>query len=536
MFVREKTAKQGGREYTYLQLVHNRRVDGKTRQKVLLSLGRKDKLDQDRIDEMVKALAEFTTAKLQVIKQAEELDLEAIATRRWGDLLVLDKLWKGVGLDRIIKRHLEERRFSSPLDVEAAIRAMVFNRCCDPRSKLGTYRWLKRKAYFPDGEGLKLHHFYRALDFLIGIKEELERDLYLQLVDLFNLDLSVVFYDTTLVSYEGEGPEELMKWSRRKSYDFLLGLALTRDGIPFSHEVMPGNTTDSTTLKAWVEKLKGRFKIGRCIICADRGIVTWENLKFLEEEIPYLVGMPLRKFKEVNEGVLSTRGRYREVADNLMVKETKVGGIRYLICFNPKEARRKAAEREELIQKLEEEIQSLRPAKEGHTKRICELLSHRIKGKYLRELESGELVIDRKAVKEEARYDGKFVLRTSEEELSGEELALAYKELIRIEHSFRSIKSFVEIAPVYHWAERRVRAHVVVCVLAHLLERLLERELRRAGSELSVFEALEALEEVQAVDVVLQGRGYRLGTRPPAEAGEVFRILGMRAPRRIQEL
>lgn len=534
MFVREKTAKQGDREYTYLQLVQNRRVDGKTRQKVLLSLGRKDKLDRDRIDEIVKALAEFTTEKLQVIKEAEELDLEATTTRRWGDLLVLDRLWKGVGLDQIIKGLMRERRFS--LDVEVAIRAMVFNRCLEPRSKLGTYRWLNRKAYFPDGEELELHHFYRALDFLIEIKEELERDLYLQLVDLFNLDLSVVFYDTTLVSYEGDGPEDLMKWSRRKSYDFLLGLALTRDGIPFAHEVMPGNTTDSTTLKAWVEKLKGRFGIRRCIICADRGIITWDNLKFLEGEIPYLVGMPLRKFKEVKEGVLSTGGRYREVADNLLVKETKVGGTRYLICFNPKEAQRRKAERGELIRKLEEEIQTLRPGKEGHTKRICSLLSHRLKGKYLRELGNGELVINQQAVKEEARYDGKFVLRTSDGELEAAELALAYKELVRIERSFRSIKSFVEIAPVYHWVERRVRAHVVVCVLAHLLERLLERELKRAGSALSVVGALEALEEVRAVDVVLQGRGYRLATRPPVEAQEVFRILGVRAPKHMQEL
>ncbi|HIC93936.1 MAG TPA: IS1634 family transposase, partial [Anaerolineae bacterium] len=349
--------------------------------------------------------------------------------------------------------------------------------------------------------------------------------LYLRLVDLFSLDLSVVFYDTTLVSYEGEGAEGLMEWSRQKSYDFLLGLALTRDGIPFAHEVMPGNTADSTTLKAWVENIRARFGIKRCIICADRGIVTWENLGFLEEEkIPYLVGMPLRKFKEVKEGVLSTGGRYREVADNLLVKETEVGGVRYLICFNPKEAERRKAEREELIQRLEEEIQSLRPGKEGHTKRVCSLLSHRVWGKYLREQKSGELVIDRGAVREEARYDGKFVLRTSDRELEAEDLALAYKELVRIEHSFRSIKSFVEIAPVYHWVGRRVRAHVFVCVLAHLLERLLERELKRerAGSELSVARALEALGEVQAVDVLLQGRGYRLATRPPEEAREVF--------------
>lgn len=535
MFVREKSRRYKDKTYTYLQLVENRWVNGRTKQKVLLTLGRKDQLDRSRMDEIVSTLKDLTTDKLKVISKAEELDLEARKARRWGDLLVLDRLWKEVKLDQIIKHHLKERKFE--MDVEGAIKAMVFNRLCDPRSKLGTYRWIKRHAYFPEGDSLKLQHLYRALDFLWEVKEEVEKDLYLSLANLFNLDLSIVFYDTTLVSYQGEGPKTLCTWSRRKEWDFLLGLALTRDGMPFAHQVMPGNTTDSTTLKEWVKKLTQRFKIGRCIICADRGIITQENLKFLEKEgIPYLAGMKLRNLKEVNQEVLSTGGRYRKVADNLKVKETKTGDKRYLICFNPQEARRRRKEREEIIRNLKEEIQTLRPKKEGHTKRICSLLSHKLKGKFLKELKDGSLKINSEKVREEERFDGKFVLRTSEENLPSEELALAYKELSRIEQSFRSMKSLVELEPVYHWTDPRVRAHVFICVLAHLLERVIERKLKQEGMDLSPQRILEALSELKAVEVTIEGKDYLLRTRPPQEVQKFFRILRMRLPKHIQEL
>jgi len=425
MFVREKTAPSGDKTYRYLQLVENERVDGKVKQKVILSLGRKDQLDRDRVDEVVGALKDYTQ-KAQVLESVE--GIEPKQAKNLGDVTVLTRLWEEVGLDSVIRKALRGREYQ--FDVEAALKGVVFNRLIAPGSELSVKKWLDGDVYFPEGDGLQLHHLYRSLDFLVEEKETIETGLFNKLLDLFSMSLDVVFYDTSLVSYQGEGEGNgLIQYSRKKEKQFLVGLMLSRDGFPFAHQVLPGNTADVSTVEEVADRLSERFSIGRCLFVADRGMISKSNLDYLEDQgRDYVVGVPARKYKKVRNVVLSTKGRYHPIKDNLRVKETTVDGKRYIICHNPKEAERAQATRTDIVEELEEEIDGLNP----ETKKAHKLLSHSTKSKYLRQLKDGTLKIDRGRIREEARFDGKYVLVTNEEELFSHELATNYRELKRI--------------------------------------------------------------------------------------------------------
>jgi transposase len=533
MFVRTKVLRQGQKEYRYLQIVHNQRVKGRVQQKVLFTLGRQEDVDPAQVDGLLKALAGYAE-QAQVLSHIEELHLHN--ARNWGDLWVLTRLWEEVGFPQLFARILQQRQFE--IDIERAVRATAFNRCLDPCSKLATYDWVRQEVAFPEAEDIALHHFYRALDFLHQEQAAWEKALYQREMHLFNLDVSLVFYDTTLVSVYGEHPESLVKASRRSRQthlkELLIGLVLSRDGMPLAHEVLPGNTVDATTVEAVTQRLCDRFGIRRCIFVGDGGMFSDPNLEHLEGlPFDYILGAPLRKLKEVRDQVLATPGRYSPVAENLEVKQVEIEGRRYILCHNPKEEKRDAALREALVQSLEVEITG--SAGQPGTVAYQELLAQRRKRRYLRVLKDGTLRINRAAVRAEARYDGKHVLRTNTE-LAGDEVAQSYRSLIRVEQSFHSLKSLEEVAPVYHWTEERVRGHVAACVLGHWLERLLERKLRQGGYTGSVSTALRELGRVKSVEVELHGQWFRFRTEASPQAAEVLQALGYRLPPRVEPL
>ena len=534
MFVRRKQVRSGSQVHTYLQLVENYRQDGKVRQRVLLSVGREDQMPPGRVDEFVRALGAYTE-KAMVLDSIQDLSL--LSSRAFGGVYVLGRLWDELDLDGILGRKLAGRAYST--DVAMAIRTMVLNRCLDPRSKLGTLEWARHRAWCPEAESLGPQNLYRALDFLVEHKEALEGALYSRLTDLLCLDASLVFYDTTLVNMHSEPQEDdeerqLVRWSRNGTPQFLLALALSRDGLPFAHEVLPGNTTDVVMVKDAVSRLRKRFSIRQCVFVGDRGMVSEDNLKWLHsQDVHSIVGAPMRRSKEVKDGVLATAGRYQEISEDLHLKEVQASGVRYIICYNPKEAERDRRVRESIVAHVEELLEHPPgPA----TKEAAAPYSHPAYGRYLRRLSDGALRLDRGRIKDDERYDGKYVLRTSHPSLSKEEVARAYKQLMMVERSFRSLKSLEELAPVYHWKDRRVRGHVYVCVLAHLLERILERRLGQGGLEhYTAARALEVLDRVHMVPLEAKGRRWLGRTESDAEANRILEALRYRLPPRIQE-
>ena len=527
VFVRIKTVKSGDREYRYYQLVEGKYKKGRIQQKVLMTLGRVDDLDRSRVDGIVSALQGYTD-KVDVLSSIE--DCHHVWCKEYGSVYVMEKLWRELKMDAIISKLLGGRQLE--FDVHGAIKGMVINRAISARSKLSTYGWMDRDVHYPEREELELHHLYRALDFLISHKDATEGSIFSNLTDLFSMDVSVVFYDCSLVDVHGES-SQLAQYSRKGRTQFLVSLVMSRDGLPIGHEVLPGNTPDIKTVISAMEKLKDRYAIGRCIFVGDRGMVSEEKLDQLKAlGYDYVVGVRLNQWKEVKEQVLTTAGRFSEVKENLYVKETVVEGKRYLICYNPDQAKKDRLTREAVVKDLEEQIKSLSPS----SKRAAELYCHEYKGRFLRRLKDGSLRINKAKVQEDEKYDGKYVLLTSEKALPKEEIALIYKQLARIERSFRSLKSLHDLQPVFHHKDDRIKAHVFLCVLSHLLERLMEKKLETSGLNMTASRALETLGGMKLTKTRLKDKEYLIRTDSTPEITEIFEALHYQMPPRIQLL
>jgi hypothetical protein len=422
----------------------------------------------------------------------------------YGPLHVVERLWSRIGVDKIIKQRTRGRRFD--FDVERAVFAMVANRALAPCSKLYCYeQWLREDIRIEGTDKLELQHLYRGMDFLEAEKEAIEKAVYFNLADLLNLDVDLVFYDTTSLHFEvdendeGVGEQDVLRGSKpagAKKYkaprkrghskngrgdvpQIVVGLAVTRDGLPVRHWVFPGNTVDVTTVQQVKDDLRG-WRLGRCVFVGDAGMVSEDNLRYLRRGGgSYIVCMPLRRGSEVATQVANRAGRYKRIADNLKVKEVVVGKgarrRRYVVCFNPQELVRQRRHREKLLEELEAELMALKDLdSQSYTKRVFELVASRRYGRYLRRTKTGKLRIDRSAVKAAEKQDGKFVVHSNDDSLTAEDMALGYKQLMRVEQAWRQMKSVVKMRPVYHWAPHRIHAHVFLTVLGLLLQRMAE--------------------------------------------------------------
>jgi transposase len=344
------------------------------------------------------------------------------------------------------------------------------------------------------------------MDFLEANKAMIEKALYYRLGDLFHLDVDVIFYDTTSLHFEvddedrGVGEEDVVwgsqraghkkyKAPRKRGYSknglddvpqIVVGLAVSRDGLPVRHWVFPGNTVDVTTVETVKGDLRG-WKLGRCLFVGDAGMVSAENLRTLAlGGGKYIVCMPLKPGSEVTTKVINRPGRYQQVADNLRVKQVVVGEgerrRRYVVCHNPEEQKRQRKHRAQVLTELEAELAVLADLdSSSYTKRVFELLASRRYGRYLRRTKSGKLRLDRAALSHADKLDGKFVVHSNDDTLTAEDMALGYKQLMRVELAWRQLKSGLRMRPVFHWAPHRIHAHIFLTVLALLLERIAEQ-------------------------------------------------------------
>jgi hypothetical protein len=422
----------------------------------------------------------------------------------YGDLYVLETLWRRLGLGEVIEAQARGRKFD--FSVERALFALVANRALAPCSKLYCCeQWLREDVRIEGAQKLELHQLYRAMDFLEAHKEAIEKAVYFRVADLLNLDVELVFYDTTSLHFEveeedqGIGKDDLMRGSqpagaklypapRKRGYakngrgdvpQIVVGLAVTREGFPVRHWVFPGNTVDVTTVAQVKEDLKG-WQLTRCVFVGDAGMVSQDNLRRLSlGGGKYIVCMPIHQGGEVAQEVLARPGRYQEVAENLKVKQVVVGDgerrRRYVVCHNPQEQARQRAHRGQVLAELEAELDTLRQLSgQPHTKRACELRASGRYGKYLEQSKTGKLSVSGAKVRAAERLDGKFVVHSNDDTLNAEDLALGYKQLMRAEEAWRTLKSGLKLRPVFHWTPHRIHAHVALTVLSLLLERAAE--------------------------------------------------------------
>ncbi len=494
MYIRRVTRKnKDGTTVAYLQLAHNE-WDPKAKYakaKVIYSFGREDEVDRAVLERLAKSISRFLSPEqaweVETLTGEASDDFQFQSCKHLGGVWLLDQLWRQLGLGEILHSLFTSRHHQ--ISLERLIFAMVANRALHPSSKLAMEEWVEKDVYIPHLPQAASHQLYRAMDELLAVQPELERQVFHAVADLLNLEVDLIYFDTTSSYFEvdpSETPEgeSLRKqgFSKDKRPDLVqivIGLAVTREGIPIRAWVWPGNTMDMTVIKQVKQDLIG-WKLGRVISVMDRGFSSEENLRILQQAGGhYIVGEKMRSGKAAVEEALSRRGRYHEVDENLHIKEIIVGDgearQRYVLVYNPSEAERQRKERETLLESLKEELKGLRQLpNEAHHKATCRLRSHPSYGKYLRQLKDGTLRIDKQAVRDAEKYDGKYLIRTSDDTLSAEDVAIGYKQLVDIEQAFRTLKSTLELRPMYHRLEDRIRAHVLLSWLALLLVRIVE--------------------------------------------------------------
>ncbi|MCA1700630.1 MAG: IS1634 family transposase, partial [Actinobacteria bacterium] len=498
----------------YLQLAHNRRIGGVTRAEVLLNLGREDELDMDGLRRLARSIARYTDGEPSDAAEAAGEGLEVISSRPFGGAFVLDALWRRLGVAEAIVRALGVRRYQT--DVERVLFALVCNRALRPYSKLAAAEWATSDVHIPGLVEMDEDQAYRAMDVLSDADCEagVQEAVFFAVADLLNLEVDLLFFDTTSTYFERDEPEagpngspgfRALGHSKDHRPDLpqvVIGLAVTREGIPVRVWVWPGNTNDQTVIRQVKDDLAG-WRLGRCVWVVDRGFSSEENLRYLTRAGGHwIAGERMRDGSPDAKAALARQGRYRTVRDNLRVKEVDLGleGKRFVVCHNPAEAERDRAERDDQLARIDAELARIEALRErdrrqrnkkttgarakaiarsqdkAHVKAECALRDHPSLGRYLRLTATGRLRIDRAKVAAEQRLDGKFLLSTSDPDISAEDTALGYKNLLEAERSFRDLKGILRLRPVFHRLEERIRAHILICWLALLLVRLCERQ------------------------------------------------------------
>ena len=364
---------------------------------------------------------------------------------------------------------------------------MVANRALAPSSKLAVEEWVAKDVHLDIEAPIQVQHLYRSMDFLLNNADAIQEEVYYATAQLLNLTVDLIFFDTTNTYFEMEdtNDSELLAFgkSKHKRDDLpqvTIGLAVTREGIPVRCWVLPGNQNDAKCVDK-VQKDLNDWRLGNVIWAMDRGMTSEENRKNLQRAGgQYILGEKLRG-PNINEEALNRGGRFKKVNDNLHIKEVFVGEgsgrRRFVIAYNPEQAEHDKHVRERNLERIEAELGALnKQSGKAYLKSKYALLAHRSMGRYLKELKSGKLKVDRAKVRQAEKLDGKYLLSTSDKSLSAEDIALGYKQLMEVERAFRTLKSTLSLRPVYHTKDDRIRAHVLLCWLALLLVRITELE------------------------------------------------------------
>ena len=552
MFFRHK--KSGKR--VYLQIVENRWEQGRSKQRVIATLGRLDRLaESGQLDALLQSGARFSES-VMVLAAHREGEAPVVSTRRIGRALVFARLWEELQIPQVIRRLLAGRRLTLP--VERILFLTVLHRLFASGSDRSCLRVWKQDQQIPGTETIALHQIYRAMAWLgeplpedqqAGAtpfsarctKDAFEEALFDRRRDLFS-DLELVFFDTTSIYFEGEGGTDLGQYGHSKDHrpdrkQMVVGAVLDGEGRPLCCELWPGNVTDVKTLIPIVDRLRTRFQIRSICIVADRGMISKETIAQLqadERQVHYILGARLRNVKEIYETVLSRGGRYRVVHEArrkstdpspLKVKEVRIDDRRYVVCLNDEQVKKDRADREAIVSALREQVKQNAKSMVGN------------KGyrKYLQD-DGKKFAIDEAKVKHDSRFDGKWVLQTDLDEMPAEDVALKYKQLWMVEEMFRTAKTLLETRPIYHHHDETIRGHVFCSFLALVLRKELHDRLALQGDKFEWAEILRDLEALQYVQVEHQGKRFLLRSEAQGSSSAVFRAAGVAIPPTIQRI
>ncbi len=498
MFIRTVVSKTSKGPTEYVQLCHNYR-DKKTKAsktKVIYSFGRAEQLDIDAIRRLINSLSRLLPEEGSLPQNSHYL-----GSRQLGGSWLLDQMWKRLEIDKTLTKLLKDRKYETP--VERLLFAMVANRALAPSSKLHMEHWVENETYIRDLPKVEVHQLYRAMDFLLEASENIQHDVFFSVANVFNLEVDLLFLDTTTTYFEIDGEDEdtdEQDGFRKRGHgkdnhpelaQVVIAFAVTREGIPVRCWVWPGNTSDQSVVEE-VKRDLNTWRLGRVVMVQDTGFNSNTNRRILQGAGGhYIIGEKLRLGpKGKLHDALKQKGKYRTLDNGLEIKESILGGDsearrRYIIIRNPKEAIRDQKKREDILRDVERQLQELKQLDgEPHEKAACALRSHKVFGRYIRQTKTGKLKLNKAKISTEAQLDGKYLVSTSDDGLSAEDVVLGYKQLAAIERVFRDLKHLIDIRPVNHRLADRVRAHVLLCWLAMLLIRVTENEVQQTWFQL----------------------------------------------------
>ena len=512
----------------YVQLVEAYRdPTGKPKQRTLATLGRLDQLNTE-LNSVISGLQRVTgqtpTAPTAPLTPPS---LSFDAARDFGDVYTLTELWNALGFDGLRKVFRHTRH---SIDVEALIRVMVFNRLCDPDSKLGVLRWLQTVAL--PGTSLQAidhRHLLSAMDALIDHKAEVDNVMAALLRPLVDQDLAMVFYDMTTIRAAGLSEQEgdLRCYGKAKegviARQVMLGVVQTSEGLPLYHEVFEGNTAEVTTIKGVIEKIVARFPIKRVIAVADRGLLSTENLADLQEivlpggnKLEFILAVPGRRYGDFVDLLEPFHTTQCLPAKEEILGEVQWDKLRLIIAHDPQVSRDAGVKRDKRIDELTAQakqwVGKLNDQDEGKKKPGRKLSDGGVRAKFYREVCEAHLSrivkvdlksdlftyeIDERTLKHAKMMDGKLLLVTNAPDFTPDEVIKRYKSLADIERGFRVLKSEIEIGPIYHRLPERIHAHASICFMALILYRVMRGRLKDGHSQISPERALDKLRRIQ---------------------------------------
>jgi hypothetical protein len=537
---------------SYLQIVANQREGGAVRQKVIATLGRTDELAANGgLASLLASGARYCEQVLLLSTLQADLEGPRMLAKRIGAPLLFERLWEETGCRAVIEDLLAERRFEFP--VERAIFATVLHRIMVSGSDRACEKWMADYA-ISGMDGLTLHHLYRAMAWLgeelptdqqagatpfapRAIKDLVEEQLFAHRRDLFS-ELSVVFMDTTSLSFAGAGGETLGERGYSKEHrpdlmQMIVGVVIDAEGRPVCSEMWPGNTADVSVLVPVIDRLRSRFAIGRVCVVADRGMISAPTIAALEERgLEYVLGARERTDSLVRTVVLADTRPFTPLCvqraggeeTQLFVKEVKTKGRRYIVCRNEAEAEKDAADRQAIVAALEEQL------KRGDKA----LIGNSAYRRYLRATSKKAFEIDPGKLADEARYDGLFVLRTNAR-ITPLQAVLRYRDLIQVEQLFRTAKALMRTRPIYHSSDAAIRGHVFCSFLALILRKELD-ERCKVGFRPEWGDVLRDLDRLQHATIESAGKTWTVRTQADGCAAALLQATGIALPPRIQAI
>ena len=586
MFVRTASRKnKDGTVVRYLQLAHNEwDAAAKTsRTKVLYNFGRTEDLDRDAVSRLIGSLSRLlgdtpgsSDASADAGEVAQGLSgLEFTESRPLGGAWVLDALWSRLGIASTMRSLLAGTRRDAAV-TERVLFALVANRALAPSSKLAAAGWVTRDVHIPGLAEISDDACYRAMDWLLQAEPVLAKHVYTQTAELLDLEVDLLFFDTTSTYFETEAGDEPI-WrdahgrplptdsttdsdsddaadgteptppdgavkqagfrTHGKSKDHrddlpqvVVGMAVTRDGIPVRVWCWPGNTSDSALIRQVKDDMR-EWTLNKVVWVADRGFTSTENRRYLQRATGgYILGEKLRSGSTEATAALGRAGRYQEVSGNLRVKEVKISEHeRFVICHNPEAATRDALVRAQLVARLEQTINTSDKLSATRRAELRGVISTKTGlNRFLRVTTGGLLRVDAAAIAAEEKLDGKYLLRTNDPHLSAEDIARGYKQLLEVERGWRDMKQILDLRPDHHRLEDRIRAHVLLCWLALLLIRILETSTGDTWNNLRA-----ELQRLHVGSFTGPAGTYQQTTTPTDEQTQILSTLNIPAPPRI---